>query len=350
MKRALVLAGGGARGAFQVGMLQELVVHGGLDFQVIRGVSVGALNAAFLAQAPGGDESLEGLRQAVRDLKRIWTRKIEGNHSVYAKRGGFPGLVAGMDSLYSLKPLRRLIEDHLSPGALRNSGRDFAVSTVSLPSGRYHEWVPEDAYFIEKLVASASIPVVFPYVDLKRAREVLVDGGVRNITPLSSAFAARPDEIYVLLTSRVVREGNSLPDSTVCPQSYEEWADTWLGTRVSGLDVLTRTIEILTDEIYLDDIRGALTWNELTGAINDALDARPEEGMPDGLSVALDRLEDGLEQVNKRHVPIYVIAPRELYGPANDSTAFSPEFIAHAIEHGRAVASDPDLWLWPPGA
>ena len=62
-KRALVLASGGARGAYQVGMLQELVVKRGLDFQIIRGVSVGALNAAFLAQAPTQRNSLAEVKK-----------------------------------------------------------------------------------------------------------------------------------------------------------------------------------------------------------------------------------------------------------------------------------------------
>ena len=52
MNRALILGGGGARGAYQVGMLDVLVNELELDFQIMRGVSIGALNAAFLAQAP----------------------------------------------------------------------------------------------------------------------------------------------------------------------------------------------------------------------------------------------------------------------------------------------------------
>jgi NTE family protein len=203
VNRALVLAGGGARGAYQVGMLRELVVGQGLDFQVIRGVSVGALNAAFLAQAPVAGDSLAELQKKVRDLEELWTVDIRGNHSVYANRAGFPGIVAGTDSLYSLEPLRRLVKAHLSLKELKASGRDFRVGTVSLVSGRYEEWSPNDAYFIDKLIASASIPVVFPFVDLKRARDALVDGGVRNITPLGSAFNAEPDEVYILLTSRL---------------------------------------------------------------------------------------------------------------------------------------------------
>src|SRR5262245_31321191 len=99
MRRALVLGGGGARGAFQVGMLDVLVREKGLDFDVIRGVSVGALNAAFLAQAPTAGGSQANLSKAVGELLRIWTTEIKGNKSVYTERiAGFAGLAAGADS------------------------------------------------------------------------------------------------------------------------------------------------------------------------------------------------------------------------------------------------------------
>ena len=190
MNRALVLSGGGARGAFQVGMLRELVINQGLDFQIIRGVSVGSLNAAFLAQAPTGADSQAELAKKVGELLNLWQNEITGNHSIYADRTGFPGLVVGADSLYSLKPLRSLVENNLSIDAIKSSGRDFAVGTVSLVSGRYEEWRAGDDAFFERFIASSSIPVVFPYVDIPDKDDVLVDGGVRNVTPLTSAFRA----------------------------------------------------------------------------------------------------------------------------------------------------------------
>jgi len=190
MKRALVLAGGGARGSYQVGMLQELIGNQGIDFNVIRGVSVGALNASFLAQASarGG---VEALKERLESLYGIWTA-ITGNNDIYSERGGFPAIVVGADSLYSLEPLRELIEKRISVEALRKSGRDFAVGTVSLVKGAYREWRPRDRGFLEKLLASASIPFIFPYVDFGAERDVLVDGGVRNMTPLSSALPQNP--------------------------------------------------------------------------------------------------------------------------------------------------------------
>ncbi len=337
MKRALVLGGGGARGAFQVGMLEELVLHRGLDFQILRGVSVGALNAAFLAQAPTADDSLANLQAKVRELSALWRQEIEGNHSVYGHRaGGFAALAAGADSLYTVEPLKKLIERHLDLEALRRSGRDFAVGTVSLVSGRYQEWRPEDPQFLDKLVASTAIPVVFPYVDT--GKDVLVDGGVRDITPLGSAFATDAEEIYVLLTSRVEpNPDGTLPTSTVPEHTYRQWSDNWLGTKVGALDVLKRVVEILTDEIYLGDIRGALEWNRIVAAAEHAL-----EGLR---GARRQRLEEALAAIGKRFVPLKVLAPREWYGSDNSSTTFDPALIARAIAHGRQVAAHHDLWL-----
>ena len=46
-RRALVLSGGGAKGSFQIGVMEELILNRGLDFEILCGVSVGALNASF---------------------------------------------------------------------------------------------------------------------------------------------------------------------------------------------------------------------------------------------------------------------------------------------------------------
>jgi len=346
MKRALVLGGGGARGAYQVGMLRSLVIDRGLDFQIIRGISVGALNASFLAQAPDHGGSPGSLQEKVIELERLWLEEIQGNHSVYRERpGGLLGLAIGANSLYSLDPLERLLQKHLSLPALRESRRDFKVGTVSLVRGIYQEWGPDDPQFLEKVLASASIPVVFPFVKSSSPKDILMDGGARNITPLSSAFDADPEEIYVLLTSRLIRNGPRLPESGVQEQTYEQWDDDWLGTKVSGFDVLKRTVDILSDEVYLDDIRGALDWNDVLKGINDVLKAATTSGQSDPrLAQALDHLR---QSTKKRHVPIHVLAPQEWYGPNNSSTDFSPTLIAAAIEHGRQIGADPTKWLVP---
>jgi len=348
MKRAVVLAGGGARGAYQVGMLRELVINQGIDFDIIRGVSVGALNAAFLAQAPIAGNSLANLQQKVEALHRLWTMEIRGNSSVYENRvGGAPGLALGADSIYSLEPLEGLLKKHLSLTALRSSGRNFAVGTVSLVSGAYQEWWPEDEHFIKRVLASASIPVVFPQVTFKDEHEVLVDGGVRNITPLASAFATKPDEIYVLLTSQLLMEGESFSDNAVQKMPYEKWRDNLAGTRVSGLDVLKRTVEIIIDEIYLDDIRSAMRWSSLAEAVQklQALTATPGS-FSDEAKDAVNKLAGLLAAANKRPVDLRVFAPKDWYGQENSATEFSPQLISAAIAHGEKIASENVPWRW----
>jgi len=130
---------------------------------------------------------------------------------------------------------------------------------------------------------------------------------------------------------------------------YEKWKDSLLGTRINGFDVLKRIVDILTDEIYLDDIRGALHWNEIAERI-EAL--QPEMEKRKKLSPAtahkIENLCKTLRKVKKRPVPIFVIAPREWFGEENRSTEFSPSLIKKAIGHGQKVAADRKQWLWPP--
>ena len=344
MNRACVLGGGGARGSFQVGMLEELVIKQGIDFQILRGVSVGALNTSFLAMAPVGKnrkESLVNLQKQVECLKKLWLEEIKGNYSIYGEKfGSLLSIPFGSDSLYTFEPLKNLINKYLDLKKLRDSGRNFAVGTVSLLTGKYQEWTAKDDYFKEKLLASCSIPLIFPPVKLKD--DLLVDGGVRNITPLSSAFKEKPEEIYVLLTSRLIKKADgSLPESTVIEEPFSKWDDNWLGTKVSGFNILKRSIEILTDEIYLDDIRQAITWNKILSAVKETFKDLKEKGLDDEAK----KLEKKFKDFRKKFIKIYILAPQTLYGEDNNSVNFSPELIKKAKEDGKEVAKDKNLWI-----
>ena len=79
--RAVVMSGGGSKGAFQVGALDHLIHDQNLDFQVIAGVSTGSLNATILSQA----SSFEELKQYHQQLKEIWLG-IESENDIYSKR------------------------------------------------------------------------------------------------------------------------------------------------------------------------------------------------------------------------------------------------------------------------
>ena len=367
MTRALVLSGGGARGAFQAGVVEGLVADQGTDFDILFGVSTGALNAAFLAQASTGADPVGNLAQRSHELRALW-RSFTGNSSIYTRRfGSYAGLAIGANSLYDNAPLKRVIADNLDIAALRGSGRVFGCGFVSLVSGRYavrtntEDPPVTDERLLEGIIASASIPVAFPFVEQRDAdgelEDVLVDGGVRDLSPLGAVFRVEPppDEIYVVLTSKLERENGGFPRNGATPDTVETWKDDFFGTKVKGTDVLARTLELLTDEIYLSDVREALLWNSaVTGikAVTDAADAGDIV-----LNAEVRSTLDGILD-RRRYADIYVIAPQDWWDirpeaerdnePENDSENFDPRLIEKFLDHGREVANDRDKWLMVP--
>src|SRR5215469_14823838 len=73
--RALILSGGGLKGAFEAGAVYHLVVQRGCDFHDFAGISVGALNAAVLAQAPPSEDEVASharLAQRSEQVVSLW--------------------------------------------------------------------------------------------------------------------------------------------------------------------------------------------------------------------------------------------------------------------------------------
>src|SRR2546429_1840077 len=103
MRRALVLSGGGARGSWQVGACQHLIVERGLWFDVIAGVSAGAVNAATLAQARDPDE----LAAELEHLRAVWLG-LRGSRDVYRRRwlGALGTVLARRAGPYQAPPPR----------------------------------------------------------------------------------------------------------------------------------------------------------------------------------------------------------------------------------------------------
>src|SRR5436853_420120 len=101
MRRALVLSGGGAKGSWQVGACQHLIVERGLWFDVIAGVSAGAVNAATLAQARNPDE----LAAELEHLRAVWLG-LRGSRDVYRRRwlGALGTVLARRASRHSAAP------------------------------------------------------------------------------------------------------------------------------------------------------------------------------------------------------------------------------------------------------
>ena len=125
MMRALVLSGGGCKGAFQVGALQHLMVNLKKQYDVYCGVSVGAINCAHLAMYPKS----EGVTAAM-DLHELW-KNLE-TKKVYKRWFPFGKLHAlWKKSIYNSKPLKQMMHRELDKPRMRNSGCRLRISRCS---------------------------------------------------------------------------------------------------------------------------------------------------------------------------------------------------------------------------
>ncbi|HTX63087.1 MAG TPA: patatin-like phospholipase family protein [Acidimicrobiales bacterium] len=183
---ACVLAGGGSRGAVQVGLLAELVDRG-IRADRVYGVSVGAVNGAAYA----GDPTPAGMER----LQRIW-RGLSGDTIFPRGRAHGPWtFFQQRQAVHANTGLRRILEEGLRFERLEDAVVPLEVVATSLHDGR-ERWLTEGPA-TEAVLASAAIPAMFPPVRI--GDELLIDGGVVDNVPVSRAIDAGATRLYVLL-------------------------------------------------------------------------------------------------------------------------------------------------------
>jgi NTE family protein len=178
---ALVLSGGGAKGAWEAGAASALIERG-VPVSLVAGSSAGALNAAMLA-----DGRLDRLHDLWRSLSR---------EQVYSWRNGvvLAGLLPGWltlltldraGSLFDPTPLRELIAGALDLERIRASPRRLLVVTTDL-ARRATRLFDNATISVDALMAAAAVPGAFPPVNVDGT--LLVDGGLTGRAPLLEAL------------------------------------------------------------------------------------------------------------------------------------------------------------------
>lgn len=228
--RALVLSGGGARGAFQVGVIKRLVELGH-RWEIVAGVSVGAVNALQLAQYAPAEQAL-----AAAHLEAFWY-EIGGNATLYRSWtfGAIEALL-GRGALHDTVPLEAFLRARVDVAKLQTSGVKFRAGAVALGSGQYRcvdEYVADP---IRWVMASAAFPGAFGAVAIDG--DLWVDGGIRHTTPIADALAAGATELDVVLTDPASGEG-------------DPWDTSQAGDVVK---VGLRAAGILASQVFLADL------------------------------------------------------------------------------------------------
>lgn len=169
-KIALVLSGGGAKGAFQVGAEKYAREVKGYHWDIIAGVSVGALNGTMLAM--GKYARLEELWDTI-SLQKV----SRGSLNAWTMLK----LLFGKSSVSSNAPLWNIINTEIEPHKIH---LDLRIGSVSLRTGQYLMFKPTDPDFKKAILASAAKPLIWSPVAVGRSHPDMVDGGVWTISPL----------------------------------------------------------------------------------------------------------------------------------------------------------------------
>jgi NTE family protein len=181
---AFVLSGGASLGAVEVGMLAALRERG-IRPDVIVGTSVGALNGAWLAGHPDAP---------IDDLAKVWTALHRSDvFPADAPRGLF-AFAGWRRSFFDERPLRELIERHVSFPRLEDAPTPLHVVAVEVLTGR--DVLLSSGPAVDSVLASAALPALFDPVEIDGVP--YMDGGVANNTPISHAVALGIDRVWVL--------------------------------------------------------------------------------------------------------------------------------------------------------
>jgi NTE family protein len=264
---ALVLTGGGARGAYQIGVLRYLTRRfPELRFPILTGVSAGAINVALLAQHHGTPA------QAVEELAGLWgelsperifrvdVRALVGNMGRWGLQLAGGGVrETRVRGLVDTEPLLDLLYEALRPVNGELTGIDFnlqrgavravAIGTTSYTTGQSVIWVQgrevktwnrpqrrsvSTRLRVEHVMASAALPIFFPAVRI--GTHWYGDGGVRLTAPLAPALHLGAHKILAI--------------STRHPRTFQE-ADV---PEIHGYPPPAQVLGVLYDAIFLDVI------------------------------------------------------------------------------------------------
>jgi NTE family protein len=228
--KALVLSGGGARGAYQAGVLNatsEIASRLGLKrpFDIYTGASAGAINASFLAS------QADNFLQATENLANLWGTLTPdqvfrsdplslGKIGVKWVRdlplGGLTGFSPG-PSLLDTAPLRELLQNNLDFAKINSHIQSGVLKALAVTAVDYHSsmaatfiqgdenlkmWIRSRRFseraviHTEHIMASAAIPLLFPPIEIDQRH--YGDGCLRNQAPLSPAIHLGAKKILVV--------------------------------------------------------------------------------------------------------------------------------------------------------
>lgn len=221
----LVFSGGGARGAYQIGVWEALCEHG-FEPDIVTGTSVGAILATLVTGQCDPQE-----------MKDLWLKACQPAFMPYRKD---VYRIHSWDHVRQNDNLAELLEDAIDWESVRASDVELMFTAVDVTTGDRVQFDNASAS-PEALLASTAIPLLFPVEEVDG--RPLWDGGLLSSTPLQPAIEAGATQIYAISNDPVHRPAKAPPSNLP--------------------EVVGRVIDIVNQRALRKDLRRAAEINRL---------------------------------------------------------------------------------------
>lgn len=241
MSKALIISGGGARGAWGVGVSKGLVQHEQKSYSTVIGTSTGSLMGPLVLA--GRFDELASAYTSVTQQDIFNVNPFNNNGGVKVLPAAFR-VITNKDTLGESLPLRNLIREFFTVelfNELRNSDKTFGATVVSLTTAKTEiKILNENTYDdnVDWIWASANNPVFMSV--LEKDNQLWTDGGLKDYASISYVLENNlADEIDVILHN----------STSIIDRNYRE---------VNGVfDFLFRLIDIFSEDVIQNDIENA---------------------------------------------------------------------------------------------
>lgn len=367
-KVALVLSGGGFKGAFQLGALQYLNENwdkfdpgsSGMKFDIIAGVSVGSLNGLLVASDKFSDLEILWDNVAKKGVEEIYTSDVidtkptTGNPNPELKmsvtwdsvKSRFPNTMkhifwriifnrqafsvafkqdfSNFKSIADNAPLKAKLTAYAKKSDIKNCV--YICGYVSLNDGQYysakHTDFTTDSDFVNGVLASTAMPIIWDPVErintVKGQQKYSVDGGIRNVSPLGDVIReinndTSPDAYTIIIIN--------CSSGEISEDNYEHKNIAQIALR--SLD------DIAITEVFNNDLKEFIDKNYILKQLKDKL---PNEDIYD-----YDYSEKARGKILKPFNTVIIQPSGDVLG---DTLLANDILINRRIEHGRQKAEE----------
>lgn len=231
--RAIVLSGGANKGAFHCGVLKHLICDRQIDYNILCGTSVGALNCAFLSMY---DNKKPGIEELINIWKNLKEDDVLKRHFPFGRLHGL-----WKPNLYNSSPIKDKINKIIDLEKIRKTNNLVYVDSVCMDNGKLYSINQTNDEFKKYVLASCSFPGFFEPVKINN--KLFLDGGIKSVTPLTNAIESGANIIDVIICSPE-NNNQAMPDA-------------------NSITILKRTVDLMIESIIESDIKKALLYNKI---------------------------------------------------------------------------------------